>query len=243
MARLRSLGRERRMKRLLRRMGVEVTRYPAPNTLPRKLHQIIALRGITRVVDVGAHEGGFMRMLRDTVGYENSAISFEPSKRSYERLVRDRAGDRHWVGYNLALGSTDGTRDLNVFSGTDFNSFRRPNELGLDRFESLRPTGAETVSVVRLDAEIGAEVPTLLKIDTQGFDLDVLSGATGIMQSIRAILIELPVRTIYDGAPNLLTMVSELRSLGYEIAGLFPLSLDRDRLRVIEFDGVFLQAT
>ena len=54
---------------------------------------------------------------------------------------------------------------------------------------------------------------------------------------------ELAVRNIYDDdPPSLAGMIDQLSSMGFELAGLYPVLHDVDRLRVIEFDGVFVRA-
>ena len=66
-------------KRMLRRVGIEVSRSPAPNTVAWQLRQIVRLRQIDGVVDVGGHHGEFVTMMRDEVSYRGRIVSFEPS--------------------------------------------------------------------------------------------------------------------------------------------------------------------
>jgi hypothetical protein len=61
------------------------------------------------------------------------------------------------------------------------------------------------------------------------------------MDRIEVIVLELPVRNIYDGAPTMLEMLTQLDDLGYELLTLAPITRDRAHFRVIEFDGVFVR--
>lgn len=229
------------VRNLIRRLGVEITRFPPPTSMAWMLDRLITRRRIERVIDVGAHEGGFMHLLRDLVRFDGDAISFEPSSASHAKLIAAFAADSHWTCHQMALGATSGTLELNVFSSTDFNSFLRPNQYGADRFGGLPQLSTESVEVRRLDEILESGPQTLLKIDTQGFDLEVLAGSNGVLPSVEAVLLEVPVRQIYDGAPGISEIIERLSDLGYLLSAAVPVSRDADGLTVIEFDGLFIR--
>ena len=230
-------------KHLLRRVGLEITRHPAPNTLPWQIRRILVARTVDGVIDVGAHQGEFARSLRSTVGFVGPIVSFEPSSSSYEILPRAMAADHAWSGQRCALGQASSTMDLNLYNGTDFNSFRQASVLGRQRWkDALTLTGTESVPVRRLDEVLELPGELILKSDTQGYDLEVLNGASGLLDRVVAIIVELPIRPVYEGAPVIDELIRRLDSDGFELLGLFPLSHDSDGLRVVEFDGVFLRS-
>ena len=197
---------------------------------------------IDAVIDVGAHEGEFVRMMRDLVRFQGPIISFEPSAASFATLRRTMATDSAWTGHQFALGAAECSTVLNTFAGSTFNSLLTPNDVGRQRFTDLSRPATETVTVRRLDSfpEVGRRL--LLKIDTQGFDLRVIEGASAILPKVDAIVMEVPVQPIYDGATKIVPMLQRMDDLGFELLGLFPLSRRRDRLRVVEFDGVFVRS-
>lgn len=89
--------------------------------------------------------------------------------------------------------------------------------------------------------DVGAHVPdpkVLLKVDTQGYDLEVVEGAAEVLWRVAALQLELPVKHVYDGVPGLAVTLERLDQLGFEVTGMFPVTRDRDQLRVIEFDCV-----
>lgn len=223
----------------LRRLGLSVARYPAPNTLPWGIKQILDSLDINLVIDVGAHHGEFGLMLRNVVGYRGRIASFEPHPSSFSVLAQKSRNDSLWDSHQVALGENDGTLMLNVFAGSDMNSVLLPNDMGLQRF-SMELKGSEEVRAIRLDS-LPLEGAILVKTDTQGHDLKILGGATGLMDQIRAVVIELSVKPIYDRGPLWTEAIDLLRRQGFEPTGLFPVSRDRDHLRVIEFDGVFVR--
>jgi hypothetical protein len=55
-------------------------------------------------------------------------------------------------------------------------------------------------------AEVTAHVPdpkVLLKVDTQGYDLEVVEGAAEVLCRVAALQLVLPVKHVYDGVPGL----------------------------------------
>jgi FkbM family methyltransferase len=225
-------------------VGLHVGRYPPVDSLAYHLKTLLRELNIDCVLDVGAHEGEFVGFLRD-VGYAGEIHSFEPVGSSFQTLTRARAADKRWRGHNLALGAEDGELEMNIYSGSVFNSFLKPSENGTTRFrDNTQIVRVEKVPVRRLESvvdEILAERPgarIFLKMDTQGYDLQVVRGAGRRIDAICALQTELAARSTYAGMPTLPEALSELDRLGFELTGIFPVARELDHLRVIEFDCV-----
>ena len=101
----------------------------------------------------------------------------------------------------------------------------------------------EVVTVRRLDSVIDRFVPrrgrVFLRSDTEGYDPSVVRGASGCLDRVLALQVELPVREVYQGAPDYLHALPELTALGYELTGLFPVQRDAT-LRVVNLDTVLI---
>jgi FkbM family methyltransferase len=233
---------------LRRRLGIEVVRVAsdardAETLLGLRLDQLFSTYGVELVLDVGAQVGNYAAFLREN-GYAGRIISFEPVAPTYEILAQRAASDPHWQAVNLALGSQDGEAELNVTKSTVFSSFLTPNAYALEEWAGGAVIDhVERVTVRRLDRVlpelIGSEAvpPTFLKMDTQGWDLEVLRGASGVIGDIIAIQSEVSVLPIYGRMPNLQESLDAFRALGFAIAGLFPVGYDSNN-RVVEFDCV-----
>ena len=233
-------------QRIAGKLGVSVMRYSESNYLTPHLRRLFPLLGIDCVLDVGANTGQFVDRLRRDVGYRGHVASFEPARAAYDRLTQHLSTDARWRGFRFALGREQGSAELNLFTPDgSLNSMLEPSTFGSDRFAALRlAPQKETVEVRRLDDVFAdavaplVEPVTFLKLDTQGFDLEVLYGASGVIDRVAALVTELPVRPIYEGMPSLVEGVGHLQDLGFEITGMFPVTRDRDRLGAIEFDCV-----
>lgn len=226
--------------RLLNRAGISVTRAPAPLTLAWHLKLVLRQRAVTTVVDVGANDGGFARLLREKVGYGGRIESFEPFPDAFRRLAAAASGDSQWTPHQLALGEQDETADLHVFGSSDMNSLHAARPEASARFPALATSTTVQVPVQRLDSlglDLGSSV--LLKSDTQGHDLAVLRGAKGLLDSVMAVVVELSMVPLYDGTPRWQEMSSFLEGEGFSLIGMTPIS--RTGLLVNEMDGVFVR--
>lgn len=230
-----------------RRRGFEVLRVAAgrraESLLALHLDKLFRHLGIEVVLDVGARVGDYGTWLRRN-GYRGRIVSFEPVSTNLVALGERAAEDPQWDVVAAALGSVDGEADINVSQQTFFSSFLTPNDYAFETFEhGPRTDRVERVTVRRLDSvlpEVLGERPrpdVYLKMDTQGWDLEVLAGATGVQGSIAALQSEVSVRPIYDGMADLQESLRSLAALGFGLSGLFPVNLDAG-FRVVEFDAV-----
>jgi len=114
----------------------------------------------------------------------------------------------------------------------------------LDQFKNRPSLGitelARTLDGVlpALQERIGFKRP-YLKIDTQGFDIEVLQGGNESLDAVRALQTEASVIGIYKGMPGYMETIRYLGDSGFDITGFYPVSRDRS-LRLIEFDCVMI---
>ena len=227
------------LRNAARRLGVELVRAHQRNAtlLGHHLRHLFAQHQIDCVLDVGAQHGVYGRWLRGN-GYRGTLVSFEPVSESFALLA---AGcDPKWRAVQCALGSADGQSDISVSRLPQLSSFRVRNAYSREGFGSAMDTVAtETVKVRRLDSVWDDHVPhgarVYLKVDTQGWDLEVLAGL-GDRRPL-ALQTEVAVQPIYEGAPPMRDSLDALERMGYVPSGVFPVSMDK-AMRLIEFDCV-----
>src|ERR1700752_4773730 len=94
--------------------------------LPGHLRALCNRLAINCVIDVGANEGQFASMLRQS-GYRGRIVLIEPIKPVFERLAAAAAKDPDWLTWHTACGSEEATRDINVFAQTPLSSFLTPS--------------------------------------------------------------------------------------------------------------------
>ncbi|ONH33840.1 FkbM family methyltransferase [Pseudofrankia asymbiotica] len=233
-----------RLRNTVRLTGFEIVRTaPDGNMLASHLHELLALYGINCVFDVGARQGEFGRWLRGT-GYRGRIVSFEPVRDNIQHLRASASRDPGWIIEPYALGATDGRASINVTNFTHFSSFRTPGKLAAELFaDESRVTSTEEVAVHRLadvfeNVTRGITEPRVyLKMDTQGFDLEVLRGAKEVLPKVVALQSEMAIQPLYEDNPTFDHAWPEIASYGYSLSGMFPVSHD-PRMRMLEFDCV-----
>lgn len=201
------------------------------------------------VLDVGANLGQFHDHLRD-IGYNGPVISFEPVSTFYQELCRKAARDPSWRVFPYALGSEHGEKTIHVFASPGLSSILEPDDAAMQSLlpapDRARIERTETIQVRRLDEVLDDLTHDLdsrrifLKIDTQGYDLEVIRGATASLGRVAALQTEVSMIPIYQHMPDYASVITELKSLGFDISGMFPVTRD-DGLRVIEFDCVMVR--
>lgn len=229
---------------LPRSLGICITRDPSWFVYEDHVARMLSTLKINCVLDVGSYQGDFARWLRK-IGYVGLIISFEPVSENFRLLEESRADDTLWRTHRLALGATVGNAAIRVFSGTTFHSFLPPSEYGQARFpDKLVVERTEVVPVERLENILDdvikeVEDPHIfLKVDTQGYDLEVIRGLGAKAATIAALQIEMAVTPIYDHATNsFVDSLAYLQHLGFQLSGIFPVSFaSEDRISLVEFD-------
>ena len=203
--------------------------------------------GINCVVDAGANLGQYAGMLR-RCGYTGRIVSFEPVPAVYEKLERRAKGDPDWFTHRLALGSADESRLIYVYEATELTSLLPTTEYGRAAFKrKADDVDRLEVSVRRLDglwSRIASDLGdprVFLKMDTQGYDLEVFAGARGCIEEVRGLQSELSVLPLYEGMPDYARSLEQYRSCGFEVTGFFQVFRDKETHLLGEFDCVMIR--
>ena len=214
-------------------------RMDAPFSYRAQVRSAIERCQIDLVIDAGANLGQFARELRSF--YRGEIMSFEPVTPIFERLAAGAAADPAWHVYKLALGSQDSTQEINIPESTVFSSLLNPNDYCGEHFgERTRTRRRERITVRRLEGLLAELVPDLarkrifLKMDTQGYDLEVFKGLGAGMGRVLGMQSEVSLISIYEGMPHWTESISTYEQAGFGVVGMFPVT--RDAARVIEYD-------
>jgi FkbM family methyltransferase len=218
------------------------------DTLEQHIRNVLDISGINVIVDVGANEGQFALACRAD-GFAGRIVSFEPLQEAFNELKVHCDNDVNWHAYRLALGSVPTHCTMNKCSSSDFSSLLSPNQYASSRFgwraDVASREEVQVTTLVQLWSAIVTDIAkprVMLKLDTQGYDLQVLAGAVGVLHDVQALQIELSLKSIYDGAPRYLETLARLEKLGFEVTGLYPISRDKQTLAVIEYDCVLTRS-
>jgi len=205
--------------------------------------------GITKVIDVGANTGQFAESLID-FGYKGKIISFEPVQSAYQQLKKRAKKYKQWdVAERAAIGNMDGTVEINVSDDTQFSSIKNIKNEFLDKQHAAKIVKKETVPIYKLDSLMGKYYERgeslFLKIDTQGFEKEVVLGATELIKAVKGIKMEIPLEKemeIYEGVEwDIIYYINYLNELGFKCMSLDAIGADRTTGIVNEVDGIFFR--
>jgi len=224
------------MRRTLEAGGFELRR----SSVARRV-RLLQLHDVDLVIDVGAAGGAYGRQLRNH-GYTGRIVSFEPLAASFAELTRATAHDPEWEVHNLALGDVAMTADLNVATNRDSSSLLPM----LENHRAAAPTtlmeGSELVQVARLDDVIGdvAGRRPFVKIDTQGYERQVLAGGPRTVEACFGLQLELSFIPLYEGGMLVDEAVSWAYESGFRLLGVEQGFAASDG-RILQVDGLFFR--
>ncbi len=216
-----------------------------PSRDSRNLATLLAHHGIDLVLDVGANTGQYGDRLR-RVGYTGRIVSFEPQLPAHATLTEAATHDTRWtVAPRMALGDGAEPLEFNISAESDMSSALAMTDEMRELLDSAAYTGVETVPQNRLDSIFddfaGPDDRVLLKSDTQGYDHRVLDGASGVLDRIQAIQLELSIVRVYVSEIPYREMIDHLEGLGFIPALFVPGYFHRRSARLFAMDGVFVR--
>lgn len=231
---------KRIIQEILKRLGLQVLRYPGYLDQDRIRQLIIKHFSINCVIDGGANEGQYGKLLR-LFRYNGSINSFEPVPSIYATLAQNIKNDPLWKAYCLGLGNKIEQVKINVAGKM---SSILPVSKKNDSIE-FNVAGNEVAEITRLDMiadSIGADLgdSVLLKLDLQGFELNALIGAGEYLQKIKVVEIEMQLWPLYDGAPDYRAVLEYLLQNGFLLWAVFPHGPHPITGRMSEIDAFFI---
>jgi FkbM family methyltransferase len=225
-------------------LGVHITR--AENTFRRKRQSFLRSLGVDLVIDVGANNGGFATEVRSE-GYAGDIVSFEPIEVVFGELSKSLSTDKRWRGFQMALGDHDGSAEIHVSENLVSSSLRTVTQHSMDAASPTRIQRMESIRVAQLDTLqnelIRPSNRVYLKVDVQGFEKEVLSGARNALSQVVAIELELSLVELYSGQSLIHTMLSHVADLGFHLIWIERGFKDPVSGHLLQVDGIFTRSS
>jgi FkbM family methyltransferase len=215
----------RRLIKLLRLLGRNKYRAGLIHGVAAAIEHVSFLRSVPMgtLIDAGANKGQFSLVARGERG-DVRIIAFEPLKRPHRIYSSLFAGDKSVTVVNAALGAEAGEADIHVSRSDDSSSLLPIGRLQCQIFPGTEEVGKEHIRVMRLDEAVdavGLAHPLVLKMDVQGFELEVLKGAEKSLPYIDGIYVELSFVPLYEGQPVAHEVIKWLDERGFFLAGVY----------------------
>lgn len=236
----------------LHRVGVDVARSPdrswpvwleRVNTASRA--RVLASHPVDLVVDVGANTGQYGHGTRG-LGYRGPILSFEPQQACLGPLRAAADRDGRWQVMPVALGAAPGTVRLNIAGNSGSSSLLPMLDTHREAAPESAYVGTEEVEVQRLDDAVRAcRWPDArriwLKIDTQGFEWEVIRGGPDTISKAIVVELELSFAPLYEGQMLFADVVATMVERGFVLHAMHEVFVHPTTLELLQVDGIFVR--
>jgi FkbM family methyltransferase len=194
------------------------------------------------IADVGGSNG-------ITAGYYSNAFPnsgifvFEPIKESFFQLKGKLKENYNVVPINKALGNVIQETEINIAkrisSSSLFNLNADPSTLVFS--EALELERKEKIQISTLDNELPKNKKVLiLKIDVQGYELEVLKGGSETLKRTFVITLEMNNHEGYLDSPKYYVIDDYLRKSGFRLYDILPST--RSNGPLVEWDCIYINS-
>ena len=174
------------------------------------------------IYDIGGNIGTWSQLAKAI--FPNAIIhAFEPIKKFQDHfLTNTKEFGKSVTLHKTGLGSKNGTASINV--GGDASSFLEIGSLLTSFFPTVKKTGEEIVNISMLDSYVqqtNLAFPDVMKLDVEGFELEVLKSAKECMKKCKYIILEISFEERHIGQPLFPDVVYFLAQHNFHICS-FP---------------------
>jgi FkbM family methyltransferase len=199
--------------------------------------------GVRTIFDVGANRGQFGG---DVIarGWTDRLVSYEPIGVCHAELAQAASKTPNWiVAPPMALGRMAQEANINVSENLMSSSLLPVSRASTDVAMETRYVRTEKIVVSTLDEVRDAqwEQPFGLKIDTQGFELEVLEGGSQTLELVEVILLEMSLAHLYSGGAQFDELFSYCVNRGFRCIALNEGFSDPRNNEMLQVDGVFVR--
>jgi FkbM family methyltransferase len=181
------------------------------------------------VYDIGANNGDWAKYIKTILGSDCQVIMFEPNSVHNQSL--EQTGNQF---FNVILSDEVKVVDFYCNNSTGDSYYK---EIG-KHYENIRPKSFTSTMLDSLVNQNSLPMPDLIKIDTQGSEIDILKGGVKTFINAKVIILEIPILQYNLGAPNFHDYIDFM--IGHNF---FPTALIEIHLReqiIVQVDLVFI---
>lgn len=197
---------------------------------------------ISTVIDIGANVGQFSLVARFL--FCNATIyAFEPIGSAAVKFQSIFGSDPKVHFFQTAIGTTPAELEMHVSKSVDSSSLLPIGRKQSEIFSGTEESHLEMVNVAPLDVLLdGVELAdqVLLKIDVQGYELEVLRGCENLLNRFMAVYVECSFEELYEGQALAYEVIDWIHQRGFYLARIGSMTYDKQGMSV-QSDFLFLR--
>lgn len=199
---------------------------------------------IDLILDIGANTGQFVDEIRNS-GFKGRIISFEPLQNAHMLLTKKCLKDSFWEVYpRCAIGDDNRIVDIFESSNSVSSSIRQMGDVHLLAAPESKVINSGKVELIRMDkifpSLIDDELNFAIKIDTQGYEKEVLLGLGGYLQDILLIQLEMSIVELYQGQALHEEIAEFLKNNDFFLWSLKPGFMNKKSGRLLQYDAIYV---
>ena len=180
---------------------------------------------LTHVIDVGANVGQFGIDIRRH-GFDGEILSFEPVSQTFTLLTETIKKRQPWKALQLGLGAIESEQTINVSGNSGLStSLLTMGSVHLVNFPESATVSSQRVTISTVDKQLeilGIDPrQIMLKLDVQGYEAEVLKGASQSLSKIPLCYLEVSMLPLYEGEITFLPILNMLSEAGHEVIDVF----------------------
>ena len=170
------------------------------------------------IIDIGSNKGQFI-LLMEQIFPNKIVYSFEPIIEMINKQKKFFKYKKNITFHNLALGSSICSKEFLITSRMDSSSFLKVAS-NTNKSKNYSVIEKRDIKVSTLDEILLNEIflyPLLIKMDVQGYELEVLKGAKNLLKKTDYLLLEVSENEMYQNQPTEKIIIEYLKDLNFEI--------------------------
>lgn len=155
---------------------------------------------ISRFIDIGAYKGGFSLMMEEL--WPNSIGFMIEANPAYESYLKEIVSSNQNLSHKICLLGSKEMKDVPFYLSETASSVLK-NHIENGKFILLETRKLDSLLIEKKILKVD-----LLKLDVQGFELEVLKGGTEILSNSKIVLLEVALLDIYKDTPLVIDVIN-----------------------------------
>ena len=230
---------------MLHRVGFELRRFSVEQSENARFISMLRTHNVNLIFDVGANAGQFGVLLRE-IGFDGKIISFEPLSDAREILLNISKNDPLWqIALQTAIGEENGEIEIQIAGNSQSSSVLDMLDTHVRAAPDSKYIGKEKVALRTLDSiapdYMDSNSIAFIKIDTQGYETQVMNGAKKLMSQIVGLQVEISLVPLYKGQCLFDEMLKKLKNDGFELWSISTVFSDPNTAQLLQVDATFFR--
>lgn len=201
---------------------------------------------IKLIFDVGANTGQFGLQLYSN-GYKGKMVSFEPLPDAHKKLQSVASITEGWTVYpRCCLGNKEENVDFNISENSVSSSVLAMLQSHINAAPNSKFIGTIHTPMYKLDNIAKKYELTkfkyFIKIDTQGFEWEVLNGSTETLSNASGCLCELSLTPLYEDQHLWMEIINWFEVKGFTLWAIQNGFINKSTGRTLQIDAIFIRA-